>query len=425
MGIEKDRDRKSWRRKLCFTLAYCGLVLPWIVEFVLGWVLVDSSPFLFLPDHVAHRRTVAHSDAGPVEWTTNADGFHDRDHPRRKRAGERRVVCIGDSFFDGPQERPMPERLRELLRARDPSLEVLNVSRSGIDPWHYYWLLRDYVLDREPDLVVVGIYEGNDFVAMHEHDVAATTERRGWFRRPPLRSWFGSLFPRITLLTQDLPSGALRTRWQSSPDSVEWAPHFPAPKDIVELSKYIQLYVEAPLSEVATFLESRLSHHHRASLTDGPDRFDLFAYGVATGMGAPLRAQLRTGRVAELEDPATLVRQVEVVAEFLEAMRALSAEVEVPLLVVLIPAPWVDPDAFDLYRAVGGDRAPLFERSREQREQLAERLRSSDFASIDLGEELAGKSATYLPLDAHWTEAGAQRVAEIVAPRVLDLLRVP
>jgi hypothetical protein len=103
---------------------------------------------------------------GPVEFVTNRHGFRNRDHtPRRKPAGRRRLLIVGDSFVAGyrtDQERTVGRVLERRLRERtDPeTLEVL-VAGAGHPAAARKWLSR-HGLRFEPDLVILGLTLGND-----------------------------------------------------------------------------------------------------------------------------------------------------------------------------------------------------------------------------------------------------------------------
>lgn len=97
---------------------------------------------------------------GCIEYATNALGFRDLPFTREKRAGERRILAIGDSFTFGVGVRledcwtQVLERDLESLTGGD--VEVVNAGfAAGYLPEHYAaWLPRG--LELEPDVVIVG-----------------------------------------------------------------------------------------------------------------------------------------------------------------------------------------------------------------------------------------------------------------------------
>ena len=104
-------------------------------------VLLDEPTAYWLSKHAPGARVATRLGDRHHEWTTNAGGFHDRDHPAQPSAGARRIVCIGDSFLDGPTDPSMPQLLEQELRASDPAAEVVNLSAPGIGPQDYLAIL--------------------------------------------------------------------------------------------------------------------------------------------------------------------------------------------------------------------------------------------------------------------------------------------
>jgi hypothetical protein len=97
-------------------------------------------------------------------FAPNSLGYNDGEFERAKRPGIRRIAAIGDSFFVAPVPRPegVIARLEALLAERGAGAEVYNfgILASNIDD--YLFVLEREALSFSPDLVVVGIYVGND-----------------------------------------------------------------------------------------------------------------------------------------------------------------------------------------------------------------------------------------------------------------------
>ena len=94
-----------------------------------------------------------------------------------KRPGITRIAAIGDSFFVAPVPRPQGviARVDALLSEQTRAAEVYNfgILASNIDD--YLFLLEEEALSFHPDLVLLGIYVGNDLRIRREYDL-----------RPPL-----------------------------------------------------------------------------------------------------------------------------------------------------------------------------------------------------------------------------------------------
>jgi lysophospholipase L1-like esterase len=117
------------------------------------------------------RYKVMKPNATMVAWgkelRTNDLGFRDSG-PRLapKRAGEFRVVVLGDSFTVSAgvdYARIYTTLLEERLKAKHPGVRVLNLAVGGYNIVQYAMVLDEVALGLEPDLVLVALYPENDF----------------------------------------------------------------------------------------------------------------------------------------------------------------------------------------------------------------------------------------------------------------------
>jgi lysophospholipase L1-like esterase len=120
-------------------------------------------------------------------------GLRGADAPRAK-GDAFRIVCLGESTTMGQtlfaEDRPWPEVLQQLLNtpARGRRIEVLNAGWASYDVRHSAIRLRRFVLDLEPDLVVV--YHGYNGFWMLLPDVAeALVAGSRLPQRTPRPSW--------------------------------------------------------------------------------------------------------------------------------------------------------------------------------------------------------------------------------------------
>jgi lysophospholipase L1-like esterase len=102
------------------------------------------------------------------EWTfhTNSDGLRE-DADIAGSKPDLRVIVAGDSHTEGycNNVESYPNLLEAGLAARHPgrSVEVLNTGKSGYSFYNYLGVLEKY-LALKPDVFVMGVYGGNDFV---------------------------------------------------------------------------------------------------------------------------------------------------------------------------------------------------------------------------------------------------------------------
>jgi hypothetical protein len=95
----------------------------------------------------------------------NKDGMNDVDHETKKPEGVYRVAVIGDSYVEAmqfPLEQAYFKVMENALRERGYTVEVLAFGVGGFGTLQEYYLLRDYALKYDPDLVILSIFTYND-----------------------------------------------------------------------------------------------------------------------------------------------------------------------------------------------------------------------------------------------------------------------
>lgn len=172
------RSRLAILDPLCFTLA----LTPWLAEGALQVVDGVLHPVL-LADMGSARAWIesARLPAGKLRFgtPTNSRGYCDGEPPA---PGTRPLVTvIGDSFGVGAV--PIPLHYTAVAeRELGADVEVYNMGIVGADPRHYLAMLRDEALVLRPDVIVVGLFVGNDLV--YERDErAAPGAWSSWFDR--------------------------------------------------------------------------------------------------------------------------------------------------------------------------------------------------------------------------------------------------
>ncbi|MCM8812335.1 MAG: SGNH/GDSL hydrolase family protein [Candidatus Omnitrophica bacterium] len=106
----------------------------------------------------------------------NSLGFRDRAVAVDK-GGKFRVVCVGDSFTFGwgvSVENSWPKKLETYLAGRGyKNIEVLNLGQPGQCTATYKKIIAKAVPLLKPDLVLVGVLEGDDLVQLYEDNYRA------------------------------------------------------------------------------------------------------------------------------------------------------------------------------------------------------------------------------------------------------------
>ena len=114
-------------------------------------------------------------------FACNSRGFYDTEFRRKASGDEKRlIVAIGDSFNVGmvPHAWHFTTICEELLGAR-----VYNMGVPGIGPPDYLTLLVEEALPLDPDLILIGVFVGNDLNVADHLEGLPDAALRAWFQR--------------------------------------------------------------------------------------------------------------------------------------------------------------------------------------------------------------------------------------------------
>ncbi|MFH1502180.1 MAG: GDSL-type esterase/lipase family protein [Candidatus Eisenbacteria bacterium] len=104
-------------------------------------------------------------DEYDVEISINSRGLRDREFPYEKPEGVRRILSLGDSFACGygvAVDRTYAKVLERELSRRQGVWEVLNAGVGSTGTAHQLAYFLDEGRKYEPDIVLVGVFVGND-----------------------------------------------------------------------------------------------------------------------------------------------------------------------------------------------------------------------------------------------------------------------
>ena len=151
---------------LCLSLVIAELVLRSAIpldsrqplEFripdpILGWALQPNTTYRYA------------TPEGMVTVTYNTEGWRDVEHRVEKPPGVFRILVLGDSFMEANSvklEESFPRQVEELAGAVGKKVEVLNMGVAGYGTLQEYLVFERFGYLYDPDLVLVGFYDGND-----------------------------------------------------------------------------------------------------------------------------------------------------------------------------------------------------------------------------------------------------------------------
>lgn len=165
--------RTRWKWRLIFVLT--GLAIGTIAaELALRVLQPGQTPIGYRFDPYTGARLTADQRVwqkreGRALVTTNSRGFRDREHPYEKPAGTFRIAVLGDSYAEAVQVEldetfwsVMQEELQTCRPDHVRQIEVLNFGISGYGTAQELQMLRHYVWQYDPDLVLLAFLSAND-----------------------------------------------------------------------------------------------------------------------------------------------------------------------------------------------------------------------------------------------------------------------
>jgi hypothetical protein len=292
-------------------------------------------------------------------FAPNAQGYNDDDFALAKRPGVHRIAAVGDSFFVAQVPRPLGviARAETLLAAVGPPVEVYNFGIVASDIDDYRIILEEDALTYHPDLVLLGIYVGNDLRISTQ---SAAFDRRSY----AIGRAVGDIRRRLVARRLER-TGAFRDATRDAPGALLDAPITTRERYLESVRRELAFFRAVPDSAVARAWYDSLA---------GLDRI----VALCRARGVPLVVVVSPSQVQV--SPALLA----------EGARSASA----------------DPSAFDV--AIPQKRLAVF---------FAER----DVAMLDLLPAFARASRThdpdgfYLKNDTHWSVPGNEIAGEAIA----------
>ena len=111
---------------------------------------------------------MGHSE-NDVYVKVNSAGFHDREHSKAKPPNTYRIAVLGDSFTEAMQV-PVDESFTSVMEKDlagcsglgGKNVEAINFGVSGYGTAQELLVLRHYVWDYSPDMVILAFFTGND-----------------------------------------------------------------------------------------------------------------------------------------------------------------------------------------------------------------------------------------------------------------------
>ena len=366
--------------------------------------LPDTVELIFPPFAEQHFKTIE------FEYTANINsiGIRDRELPKA-RGDVFRILAIGDSYTYGwgvDQEETWPYLLEMQLREEGHTVEILNLGKPGTGPPFYAELAERAIPLLRPDLVIVGMLQGNDLRDAGPETSMPTTKD---FWRGVRR-----LYPNIAGMMRDMQREHVeegQTHEKMPPqvttaeDNRRWTANAAA-KFVENMSEEQLARFEALEEKVKTaFLEGNLNPYMIDLAIQDPD-----AYTKAT----------------DPDDPWTQVCIDRAAARF-TSIKSVADKYNCQVVVVVIPeGPYVNETALENMARVGYVMPDwLLETNGIDRSiQIAcEKSGLPFFAVTEQFREHKEVSDLYFELDGHPTPKGNRLFVEAVKPAIKSLIK--
>lgn len=153
------------------------IILTFFLLFISAEILLrvysKLSPAFFAPTDKSYNQFRPKPNSWVNGFKVNSKGFQEEEFIIPKKADTYRILAIGDSFTLGvvPYRTNFISLLKENLKEKNKSIEILNLGISATTVRDYLSLFVDEGLELNPDLILVNIFIGNDI-----HDSVAKKE---------------------------------------------------------------------------------------------------------------------------------------------------------------------------------------------------------------------------------------------------------
>ena len=152
------------------------LLLSSMIFACLCTVLIDHLVISFWADSIAiPRATRMIYETPEFHYTvdTNSLGFRDREFSIEADPSVIRIAVLGDSFTYGwgvDEKESWPRILEDMLNQKGYPVVVLNLAKPGYFPFMYASYAKHYLPLIKPDIVLIGLLQGDDLFQMDYGD---------------------------------------------------------------------------------------------------------------------------------------------------------------------------------------------------------------------------------------------------------------
>lgn len=343
----------------------------------------------------------------------NSWGERDRERTRRPSPGVRRVAFIGDSFLE--EGASVPVSLLVESRILHAGFEVINLGVSATGPDEYFERVRGVAGPLGASHICLCVFAGNDFVSPK--------------RTLPTYWGIAAVEPRPSLLTLIGLSGLNHVLTNARRPVVEsWLSG-----NTLHAEEQQRFHTLRRLSddEMRSALENAAPRNadERARLSARLHRDD--AGGFFQMLREPDEGRFRSYYLANALDAAATgdgrwsPNDVDVAWHWTQETARWCRDHHIGLTIVVIP------EAFQVDERMRSQWLPLADMRivtascRAAAREFVRRGLEESLDIIDLHAAFEGSQGTYLNLDGHWSQSGADLAADVLARHLVSRLEKP
>ncbi len=362
-----------------------------------GFFVSSHEPGLIFPRNVTrHFQTPEFS----FTTTTNSLGFRDRDFSQSKTV-RARIVTLGDSFTYGwgvEAEESWPKALEQRLRSSGLDVEVANLGKPGASPRDYADIAEKSISLLHPDVVIVGVLQGDDLAQMDLPPPPASrlgSAPKVRARHERLRRIAGWLYPHFLSMIDERSSATVL--------SDEW-------------KQDAQVFMSVFTAEERARL-NQLDPRVKSAFLEGELNPSLIYLGIHSPDYFLQSMDLRT---------AATKLQISKMSEQLLRIKATADRSNAKVIVVSVPyGIYVSRASYDSRQRIGFAVVPemLTTNSEDDAIRNASQLAGVDFYEFtDQFRHASVQQQLFYELDGHFNRAGHAFFADALAPLIKDSL---
>ena len=340
----------------------------------------------------------------------NSWGERDRERALQPPPGARRIVFVGDSFLE--EGAPVPVSLAVESRVARDGFEVINLGVSATGPDEYFERVRGVAGPLGASHVYFCLFAGNDFVS----PMRTLSTYWGIFAVEPRASLMTTVgLPGLNHLLTNHRRPVLESWLSGGSLHAQEYQRFQVLRTLTDDDMRSALENASPRgSEERARLQTRLDRDDARAFFEmlrNPDLGRFRSYYLANALDA-----------AATGDGRWSPNDIEIAWHWTRATSQWCKGHQVGLTVVIIPEAFQVDDRMRSQWMPLADMREVTASCRTAAREFVRRASAESLDIVDLHEVFEGTHGTYLNLDGHWSQAGADLAADVLARHLTSRL---